>query len=519
MANHVRKGHSFKVFKTMEGYGFNCALLLVLIDIVNGDGVTMYYKIKNNILFRKYEGYGYITDNSMFGYRMSRDTSLYPGEEFISESGAVMLNQLNKTPQHLDDIVDKLLSIFVDVESDELKHDTAEFFDMFVKAGFLSRGESFGECNNIDNLNIGTIENVEPTTPIVSSDCSKIVFNQNDFLRSLHIEITNECNERCVHCYIPHGFKTKSIDSELFYRIVEEGRNMNIINVTLSGGEPLLHKDIIFFLKRCRELDLSVNVLTNLTLLTDDIIYEMKMNPLLCVQTSIYSMNSSIHDSITNVKGSFEKTKYNLLKLKELGIPVQISCPLMKQNKDTFNEVIAFGKENGISVSVDYVIFASYDHSNGNLTNRLSLAEIGQAFDKQATEEYVSHLIDQAAEKNSLTAQDSICSICRYYICISAQGDAFPCIGWQANVIGNLNIQSLREIWESSDDIKKLRQIKWNNFPKCLSCEDRGYCNVCMMSNSNENCDGDAFRINEFHCNVAALIHKKINSYLDDKRY
>lgn len=468
-------------------------------------------------MFRQYEDYGFITDNSMFGYRIPGDASLYPGEEYVSESGSVMLNLLSKTPQHIDNIVESLLSLFTDVKPDELKSDVSEFFDMFVEAGFLSKGESFEECNNTNNIITDISENAETVTPIVSSDCSKNFLNQNDLLRILHIEIANECNERCVHCYIPHEYKTKSIDSELFYRTIEEGRDMNIINVTLSGGEPLLHKDILGFLKKCRELDLSVNVLTNLTLLSDAVIEEMKKNPLLCVQTSIYSMDASIHDSITKVKGSFEKTKSNLLKLKNAGIPLQISCPVMKQNKDTFNSVIAFGEENGISVAVDYVIFASYDHTNCNLVNRLSLEEISRAFDKQATDEYIDYMRIQADEKNALTAQDPICSICRYYICISADGTVFPCIGWQANVIGDLNKQSLRDIWETSDDIKKLRQITRQKFPKCVSCEDRGYCNVCMMSNSNENSDADAFRINEYHCDVAALIHKKINTYVDDK--
>lgn len=191
--------------------------------------------------------------------------------------------------------------------------------------GFLASGKTYEECKNKVDKTIqnegGKYENL-----IVSGECSKNIFNQNDFLRSLHIEVASECNERCVHCYIPHEDKLKMIKSSLFYSIIEEGRNMNIINVTLSGGEPLLHKDFVRFLSRCRELDLSVNVLTNLTLLTDEILEEMKKNPLLSVQTSIYSMNSEVHDTITKVKGSFEKTKNNLLRLKECGIPLQISC-------------------------------------------------------------------------------------------------------------------------------------------------------------------------------------------------
>ncbi len=477
----------------------------------------MYYKINRNILFRKYEKYGLITDNSMFGYHKPDDDYLYPGEEFVSESGAVMLDVLSKTPQCIDDIVDKLLTIFIDVNIDELNKDVVEFFDMLVEAGFLSKGESFEECNKFNNASINDCEEMEGVPSIVSSVCSNNFLNQNDLLRSLHIEIANDCNECCVHCYIPQEYKMNYIDSALFYRIVDEGRNMNIINVTLSGGEPLLHKDIIEFLKKCRELDLSVNVLTNLILLSDEIIEEMKKNPLLCVQTSIYSMDASIHDSITRVKGSLERTKDNLLKLKDAGIPLQISCPIMKQNKDSFNSVLTFGKENGISVATDYVIFASYDHSNRNLVNRLSLEEVSQAFDKQANDEYVDLMCNQANEKEVLNAQDSICSICRYYICVSAEGFVFPCIGWQENVIGNLNKQSLHEIWEFSDKIKELRKVKRQDFPECVLCEDRGYCNVCMMSNSNENSDADAFRINDYHCDVAALIHKKINAYLEKK--
>lgn len=476
----------------------------------------MYYKIKDNVLFRQYNEYGYITDNSMFGYRMLNDITPLPGEKYVSESGAVMFSVLSCTPQYIDDIVKKLLGIFVDIEFYELKKDVIEFLDYFVDEGFLLSGATIEECNNCGLIKEFAVEQVNPTVAV--ENCAKNVFNQNDFLRSIHIEIANECNERCVHCYIPHEYKTKVIDSELFYRIIEEGRVMNIINVTLSGGEPLIHGDFLSFLAKCRELDLSVNVLSNLTLLTDEIIDEMKKNPLLSVQTSIYSMDSAVHDSITKVKGSFEKTKNGVLKLYNVGIPLQISCPIMKQNKDTFADVINWGKELNIAVLIDYVIFASYDHNNCNLVNRLSLEEVSNAVDKQLLDDYVTTLCEIAKEKCELTGADPVCSICRYYLCVSAEGDIYPCIGWQNNKIGNLNSQSLKEIWEQSKEIQRLRQIKLNSFPKCVDCNDIGYCNVCMMSNSNENSDGDEFKINDFNCKVASMIHSKVDSYLKMNR-
>lgn len=472
----------------------------------------MYFKIKNNIMYRQYDEYGYITDNSMFGYRMLNETSNVIGEKYVSQSGAIMLSTLSKVPQHIDIIVKKLLDIFVEVEYEELKKDTIDFLLQLVYDGFLSYGETEDACNYFDVASKSNyVNDNKANSAIKVENCSKNIFRQTDFLRSIHIEIASECNERCVHCYIPHNCKTEVIDSALFYKIIEEGRDLNIVNVTLSGGEPLLHNDILDFLAKCRELDLSVNILSNLTLLTDEIIAEMRKNPLLSVQTSLYSMSPSIHDSVTKVKGSFEKTKNGILKLLSAGIPLQICCPIMKQNKDSFMDVIKWGGENNIGVSTDYVIFAAFDQLNENLSNRLSLEEVEEAVEKQLSTEYVDILSEIAKEKSSLTGDDPICSICRYNFCVSAKGHVFPCVGWQTKIIGNLKNQTIKEVWESSEAIKQLRNIKRESFPKCVSCADREYCTVCMMSNSNEN--GDAFTVNEFHCKVASMIHSKVDSF------
>lgn len=474
----------------------------------------MYYKINDNILFRQYSEYGYITDNSMFGYRLLNDSSPISGERYVSTSGAVMLGALSKIPQHIDNIIKKLMQIFKDVEYDELKQDMVDFFNQFVDDGYLNCGETYDECNNSSKTTTTKKSTDElPEKSVTIENCLKSIINKDDSLKSIHIEISSECNERCVHCYIPHEWKNNTIDSDLFYKILEDGRAMNIINVTISGGEPLMHKDFIDFLKKCRELDLSVNVLSNLVLLTDEMISEMRKNPLLSVQTSLYSMNPSIHDSITNVKGSFEKTKNAVMKLLSANIPVQISCPVMKQNKNDFTDVIEWGNANNIGVTVDYAIFASYDSSSSNLVNRLSLEEVSETFGKQLSEKIVSELYETAKERIKLTENSPVCSVCRYYFCVSAEGDVFPCVGWGKNKIGNLREHSIKELWESSEELQRLRHIKRSSFPQCVKCKNRGYCKICMMYNFNEN--SDEFKISDFHCKVASMIHEKVDSYLN----
>ena len=59
----------------------------------------VYFKINDEIIFRQYKEYGLITDNSMFGYKMLHRSSKFPGEKYVSESGAVMLGTLTKEPK------------------------------------------------------------------------------------------------------------------------------------------------------------------------------------------------------------------------------------------------------------------------------------------------------------------------------------------------------------------------------------------------------------------------------------
>lgn len=471
----------------------------------------MYYKIRDNILFRKYNGYGYITDNSEYGYRMLDDKRKYPGEKYVSISGAVMLSMLKKVPRHIEEILNELLQIFIGVEYVVLKKDTIEFFNIFANEGFIVYGETIESCNDkyFDEFQGNKLKDSYTQIEHING-----VTNQNELLRSIHIEVADKCNERCVHCYIPNECKNSTIDSNLFYRIIEEGLDMNIIHITLSGGEPLIHKDIVNFLKKCREADLSVNILSNLTLLTEDIILEMKKNPLLSVQASLYSMDASVHDSITKLNGSFEKTKSGIIRLCDEGIPVQISCPIIKQNRETCVDVLHWGWSHNIAVSIEPMIFATYDHSGNNLENRLTIEDIDIILNMQMKEGYANEIYRTAEYKEKLKANDPICSVCRYSFCVDTNGNVYPCEGWQNNLIGDLSCQSIKEVWENSKKVQELRSISRGKFSKCTYCKDRGYCTVCMMWNSNESLSGNPFDISEYRCKVAELTHERVKEAL-----
>lgn len=152
------------------------------------------------------------------------------------------------------------------------------------------------------------------------------------------------------------------MNKDLFFKVLNQAREMKLLHITISGGEPMLHPHFIDFLKGCRENDMSVNVLSNLTLLNDKIIAEMKLNPLLSVQTSIYSMQPNIHDSITHKNNSLNKTISAVLKLIENHIPTQISCPILKANYNSYKDVQKWATDHKISAAVDFSIIAQYNH-------------------------------------------------------------------------------------------------------------------------------------------------------------
>lgn len=480
----------------------------------------MYFKLKNNVLFRDHKSFGYITDNRNFGYKLTNSKENYIGDKIVSESGAIFLSVLDKKPQMLDELAKKIHRQFSDIDINTIKNDAKDFYYILERDGFIVSGETSEKCKEKDiRFSYKTSEpeiikkDFPPTAShIETQDFLEEYFNGKPRLTNLHIEITSKCNERCVHCYIPHENKLSHIDPKLFYDVLKQCKDMKLLHLTLSGGEPMLHKNFCDFLKKCREYDFSVNILSNLTLLNDNILEEMKANPLLGVQVSLYSMNPAIHDEITQMKGSFNKTKNAILKLIENDIPLQISCPIMTLNKNCYVDVTKWAEKHKIQVGDDYVIIARYDHTTNNLNYRLSINEVKEVInDKVAAHpKYLDQIEMEAVKKRNATSNDFVCSVCNSSICIAENGNVYPCAGWQSYVVGNVKETPLHDIWDNSDKVQYLRNLRNHDFPKCTKCTDKEYCTMCMVRNANENLLGDPLVVNEYFCTIAKFNKKLV---------
>lgn len=475
----------------------------------------MLYRQKKDTYIRNYDGVGYITSTGIFNDRCT------------NESGTVFLCALNRTPQTLDELVDKILPAFVGVDRETIRTDAKEFYDNLVADGFIVKGETEAELNAGD---IGfTYKSIEPKTikkdftpTIQRADSSTQEYLEKHFkdkphLSSFQIELTSKCNERCVHCYIPHKFKLYNITDELYYSTLEQLSKMNVLFVTLSGGEPMMHPHFKEFLKAAKKYDFYVNILSNLTLLDDETIQIMKEGNVASVQVSLYSMIPEHHDAITKLSGSFEKTKAAILKLIENDLPLHVSCPTMKGNKDDYGDVLNWCHEHKIRAQTDYIMMAQYNHETENLANRLSVEEAGNVIknimkdDVDYQKAILAPDFIQRCNENQFNPERRLCGVGISSCCMVANGNVYPCAGWQEMVLGNLNENSLQDIWDNSEKIKWLRGLKMKDLGngECCKCDKAAFCAPCMVRNANESSTGNPLEINRHFCAVAA-INKKI---------
>ncbi len=177
------------------------------------------------------------------------------------------------------------------------------------------------------------------------------------------MELLTKCNEKCEHCYIPEH-KEYGLDTQQIINILHQFRGMGGLNVTFTGGEIFLRKDLFELIRVARELKMRVFLLTNATMINDKIAKQLKQLNVAEVSVSIYSLNENVHDDITKVKGSLEKTLCGLEAAKNAGIPVMVKTPLMEKNKYAYREMSEYCKLNGFNFMSSPVIFSKSDGDN-----------------------------------------------------------------------------------------------------------------------------------------------------------
>ena len=167
---------------------------------------------------------------------------------------------------------------------------------------------------------------------------------------SLRITLTNRCNVNCLYCH--HDGMVKSheeMTSDELYTICKIAKKIGVRKIRLSGGEPLLKKDIVEIVEKIASLDFKdISMTTNGTLL-EKYAQDLKDAGLDRVNVSLDTLDRETFEFITK-KDYLEDAKKGILKAVEVGLyPVKINMVIMKDiNQDEIDEMFEFCKSNNI---------------------------------------------------------------------------------------------------------------------------------------------------------------------------
>lgn len=315
----------------------------------------------------------------------------------------------------------------------------------------------------------------------------------------LHIDLTDGCNERCVHCYLPKG-GTHYLDKGVAQKVLKEFREAQGITVLVSGGECMLHKDFAEIMRYAKSLDLNIVVLSNLTLCDDKMIAFLKEIDPQFVNVSLYAVTESVHDSITQIPGSCRKTKAAIDALQAAGVHIRIATPFMHENKGCVEELKEYAAARHVHLVADSEIFGRTDHSCTNQRHALSIQELERLLSSH------KDVFGKGCIESERCLRDAkVCDIGEGRLNLDAEGKYYPCDGFHGAIIGDAQKDSLWDVW-TGEALNKLRALKNRDFGSCASCADRAWCKVCPMRNYNET--GNMFAHAPWRCEATRLYRR-----------
>ena len=167
---------------------------------------------------------------------------------------------------------------------------------------------------------------------------------------SLRITLTNRCNVNCLYCHHDGMVKSKDeMTADELYTICKIAKKIGVRKIRLSGGEPLLKKDIVEIVERIASLDFKDISMTTNGILLGKYAQDLKDAGLDRVNVSLDTLNRETFEFITK-KDYLEDAKNGILKAVEVGLyPVKINMVIMKGiNQDEIDDMFEFCKEHGI---------------------------------------------------------------------------------------------------------------------------------------------------------------------------
>ena len=326
--------------------------------------------------------------------------------------------------------------------------------------------------------------------------------------------ITRRCNLTCQYCYANAG--TAENKNELTFEeiktILDQLKELNVLIVRLSGGEPLIRTDYKEIVDYCEELGFLLCTNTNGTMITDDIINCFKKDCFRKIGISLDSYKENVHNSIRGKEYAFNNTMNSIRKIVEEGLADKLSVVITLSNEnanvDEIEKFLHFLGKSGIkNVAFQYAIpvgrgdhfdncSPDYDkwkelivwlYSNEDtIREELGIAYVVNLTNESGCKFELFFPFIESGRKDLLSSVPGAMSseINPYISCqagnstvaITADGKVYPCelmMCYEKLEAGDLREYTFKEIWNNSNVLRTIRNMKVDDLD--------GFCTKCSM--------------------------------------
>lgn len=304
----------------------------------------------------------------------------------------------------------------------------------------------------------------------IVSSAHRVAYN-NSIPWFVTIELTLNCNLKCLHCYnfdrqsaMPDQLKV-SMSKDRVLKLIDELKKAGTLMIAFSGGEALLDPNLFEYIKKARENSLLVKIKSNGTLFNLEKAKQLKSLGVYGVDISLYGANEYSHDYITNINGSFKNTIDGIKILRSLNINVSISYILYKKNYLDIQKMIDLATDLKAEHSFSTELTKRYDNTSINSNLALDHDDLIYLL-KSEFKEIFGHTNED---------QNLQCECARTVCGIGANGNLYPCIGAPI-YSGNLIDNSFEDIWKNSKVLNSIRNLEKKDFKTCSSCNLIEHC-------------------------------------------
>jgi MoaA/NifB/PqqE/SkfB family radical SAM enzyme len=264
-------------------------------------------------------------------------------------------------------------------------------------------------------------------------------------LGQLDIELTERCNNDCIHCCInlPVGdesARAREMTTAQVKDILHQAADLGCLRVRFTGGEPLLRPDFEELYLCARRLGIKVLLFTNARLITPHLAdLFARIPPKVEIEITVYGMRAESYDAVTRVPGSFAQFWRGVNLLLERNVPFIVKQSLLPPNAHEIDEFEAWAKtipwmNKRPSYAMNFDLRNRRDDAAKNravAAMRLSPDETVAMLARDATK-YRASMEEFRAKKFMRAPGDKLfnCGACSERSgCVDAYGRLQPCMG------------------------------------------------------------------------------------------